>query len=390
MATPPERTTRAFLEEIASHPNGEALARLVYALAFSAYDERRPTLADGLDEALGRLGVDEAGAETSWGNAVRALQKRGPLASPERALLGALVARGVALDPPEAGPAAERVAAALAWMGAHTAADPLAALDAALGAGAAPLWAGVAVLLREHDEGALPDRAAAIVAALSLGASALPAAAAVRDGLRGALRDPALAALLGATRTTPAEAIVLTGEETSAPRSPLVTLLLTVTLLLPLVALAKAVGALLLRFRRPAEVSISAEGVRLRSRTELLGETLHERQAFIPAAGLAKAAREVRYPRLATYVGIGTLLCGSYVGIRLVVEGARAGAPEFLGLGLGILLAALAVDYLLEGRPARAPNRCSIVLWPRKGGAFSVRDVEREQADRALGLLAAK
>jgi len=50
----------------------------------------------------------------------------------------------------------------------------------------------------------------------------------------------------------------------------------------------------------------------VQTRFELLGKTLRESELHIPRAALARAAREVRYPRLATYVGIATLLLGSY------------------------------------------------------------------------------
>src|SRR5690348_10458100 len=120
MALETDRSPRAILEELASHPHGDDLARLVHTLAVSAFDERRSTLAEGVDDAASRLGVDEVGAETSFGNVLRALGKGPRATGPERVLLGALVARGVALSPPVAPEAELRVAETLAWSSAHT------------------------------------------------------------------------------------------------------------------------------------------------------------------------------------------------------------------------------------------------------------------------------
>ncbi|MBL8742973.1 MAG: hypothetical protein JNK04_17815, partial [Myxococcales bacterium] len=162
MALETDRSPRAILDELGSHPHGDDLARLVHTLAVSAFDERRSTLGEGVEDAASRLGVDEVGAETSFGNVLRALAK-GPRASgPERILLGALVARGVALSPPVTPEAELRVAETLAWSSAHTIADPLGALEAALGAKSAPASAAAALpglssalaeIVKKHDAG---------------------------------------------------------------------------------------------------------------------------------------------------------------------------------------------------------------------------------------------
>ncbi len=386
---PPKEGATTLHEELANHPRVDALAKLVHALAFSAYDERRGELDEGLADAADRLGVDEASAETSHGNVLRAL-KKGPTATgPERLVLGELLARGVALSPPQ-GDAWERVVLALAHVASVTGVDALAKLDGALGDKSAHVWREAARLLEKQAmaPSALLSRPSEIVLAAALGASLDGAAASARATLRGSLRDPLLSTLLArAEERAAAEPLVLSAEVVRRPRGPIALFFLTVTLLLPVVALLSLLGRYAFHFRRPAELRVSGEGVTVESRFQLLGKTLRETKQFIPRAGLARIAREVRYPRLATYVGIGTLLVGSYVGLRLVIDGARAGAPEFLGIGLAILVVALVVDYGLTRLPP-AKGRCQLLLEAKKGRPVTLAVVDPALADRALSLIA--
>lgn len=393
MAEDTEPSRDASLRALGQHPRADDLARLVQAAAFSAFEERRSALHVGLDEAAARLGLDEASSDTELGNVIRALRSSGPLSRPERQLLGALLARSIGLSPPEEGEASLRVAEALGWIAAHTPVDPLPFLDRGLGAAAQPLWSALVLLLERYDDGRAGsfDRPAAIVTASAIGRSEAPVCEQHRAALRVALRDVTLLALVGqAPEALATKSVLLSAEETGAPRSALATFLLTVTFVLPLVAGARLFARFALGFRRPAEANVSREGVRIKSRTILLGRTILERETFLPTAGLARARREVRYPRLPVYVGIAALLAGSYVGLRLFVDGVRSASPELIGLGVGVLLLGLGLDYALSLWPARSSDRCRVFLQPRKGRGLSLRDVDRELADKALGLLAAK
>ncbi len=399
MALETDRSPRAILEELASHPHGDDLARLVHTLAVSAFDERRSTLGEGVDDAASRLGVDEVGAETSFGNVLRALGKGMRASGPERVLLGALVARGVALSPPVAPEAELRVAETLAWSSAHTVADPLGALEAALTAKGAPPAAAAALpglasalgeLVKKHDAGeaGAVDRATALIAALALSRAENEAVIEIRRQLAVGLKDPLLKGALAedakAVGTAPATSF--SAEEAPLPRSWALTVLLTLTFILPLVAVVKVFARYALRLRQPAEVAFSKEGVTVRSRLEILGKTLRQRETFISVAGLSRAGREVRFPSLPTYAGVAALLCGSYLGLRLVLDGVKGRSPEYLGLGVVILVVALAIDYLLTLLPSRTPDRCRILLEPRRGRAVALAGVERARADEALRL----
>lgn len=385
-----ERSPRAILSELAGHPQGEVLAKLVHTLAVTAYDERRTSLDEGLDEAAARLGVEEGLAGTAYGNVLRALRKGATANAPERALLGALIAKGVALSPPQGREAEERVAQTLAWVGAHTPAEPVAALEA-LGDKAHPLYEALGALLRRHDEGTPAiDRPSAIVALSALARSSDPVAQAVRASLT--LRDPLLASLAAPPSSTPAAAGVPTPtdagklafqcEEISPPRPSWLTVLLTLTWILPAVVAARAFGRFALRLRRPAEIAIAKEGITVRSRIELLGKVVSEKETFLPLDGLTRVAREVRYPRLATYAGVVCLLLGSYLGLRLVLDGFRSGSPEFLGLGVAILVIGLAIDYALTLLPSPA-SRCQLLVESKKG-RVALAGMDRQAADAAL------
>lgn len=388
-----DRSPGAILAELARHPHGLALSELVHTLAASAFDEGRAALDTGLEEAAARVGVDQASAETSVGNVLVVLKKREGCTAAERTLLGALVARGVAAAAPPSEDARARVAESLAWLSAHTHADPLSALDAALPDGELKdgLVMALSDLVAAHVDGrprAL-DRASAVLSALALARSSSPAATRARAELA-SLADPTLLAILGPPPARAAASqLVVTGEETSAPRNAFLTLALTVTLLLPLWSAAKLFGRYALRLRRPTELAFSREGVTIRSKLEVLGKIVRERETFLAASSLVRAAREVRYPRLATYLGIGCLLVGSYIGLRQVLDGLRSGSPELLGLGVAVLFAALVADYGLSLLPARSSDRCRIVLEPRRGRVVAVAFVERAKAEAALQALKA-
>jgi hypothetical protein len=316
----------------------------------------------------------------------RALRRDHAATGPERAVLGALLARGVALEPPTEG-GEDRVADALLWIAATTPIDPWAFLDAALGDRGAGLWRAVADALIKSDEGtARLPRAQSIVAAHALAGSSSSAAVAQRARVAGALRDPTLRRLLtpSAGPAAPSTAAVASGELVAAPRGPVVLTLLAVTGILPLVVAARLLGRFALRIRRPAELRVGPSGVTVLARTIMLGRTLRERELHIPTAGLARAAREVRFPRLALYAGVGALVVGSYLGLRLFIDGVRAGSPEFLAIGVVLVVAGLAIDYALSHVGVAAKGRCRVLFVPRKGGAVAVADVDPVLADAAL------
>jgi hypothetical protein len=387
-------TPHAVLEEIAAHKRGDDLARLVHTVAFSAADERRSSVADGLAELAERAGITAEDAETSHGNVLRALERGSAetAGSATRALLAALLARGVALSPPQGEGAEARVAEALLWLSTNTSIDALSSIDAALGARAAGLWRAVAALVRRVDDGGAPllGRAGAVIGAASLRESTSTAAREQALALAADVRDPIVRSLLTGA-ASPGEGAggdaVLRGELTSPPRHPVKLVLLGVTGILLVMHAARLVGRVALRYRRPAELRVTPKGVVLSSRTEMLGRTLRERETVIPTASLLRATREVRFPGILLYTGLFALALGSYFGVVLFIDGARAGSPEMIGIGALLIAGGVGLDFLLERAQSGLRGRCRVVLVPRKGPAFAVGELDKGAADAALARL---
>lgn len=387
MAQETDRSARAALDELRRHRHGDELAKLVQALATSAFDERRPSLDDGLDEAASRLGIDEVSAETSFGNVLRATRKGQQASATERVMLGALLARGLGLTPPESSDAEARTAKAMLWLAAHTPVDATGALDDACPELAPRLYDHMAEALRRFDangvvQGDALDRASAVVGVATLASSARGREA--LEQIRAGLRDPLLAQLATPARAAEATAHKLGGELAPWPRGSVWTVLLTVTLILPIVALGRAFARRVLRLRRPVELELSGTTLTLKTRTELMGKTLREHVRVWDRAALARAGRELRYASLPTYVGMVSLLIGSYVGLRLVLDGLRGGSPPYLAAGVGVLVLGLVVDWLSTRAPSRDPERCRLVLETHRGERVAIADVDRRAADSVL------
>lgn len=385
------RDVSRVLEEMDAHPSREPLAKLVLTLVLTGFDERRRELDQGIAEAASRLAVDEPTSETSFGNVLRALKKGISASGPERMLVGALAAMGATHGEPDA-----KTIHALVWTAAHTPFDPLEALSRLGNTERKTRVAEVYFdLARRYDDGdATVDRPTALVAALELGKRRSPE---ISQRARVALRDPMMLAMIAPpvaaageqtiVRGVSAEPVGFDAEITAPPRHIAWTVVLLVTFLLPFVAAFRAIGRWVLRLKEPATISVSKTGVTIKSRLELLGRTLRERETFMPSAGLESAAREVRYPALPTYIGIASLLLGSFIGLRLVMDGARSGSPEFLSLGVALLLGGLALDYVLSRFPLRTPDRCRLLFTPQKGRPVALVGAPRGSADRALETL---
>jgi hypothetical protein len=384
-------TASAVLAEIAAHPRGDDLARLAHTLAFAAFDERRTSVDAGLTEAAERAGLSYEDAETRFGNALRALERAGTDAagSAARALVGGLVARGVALSPPEGDEAEARVAEALVWLAAHTPVDALASLDAAHPRAAAGLWAAVAGVVRRVDAGKAPlvGRAGALVAAAALRHVGSAAAREEASALATEVRDPVVRSILRGSAPIDSGEVVAAGELVPPPRGPVALALLGFTGLLAVGAVGRLLARYLLQLRRPAELRVTAHGVTVIARTELLGRVVTQREVHVPLESLARATREVRYPRVAAYTGLVALALGSYFGVSLVVDGARSGSPDLLGLGALLVVGGLVLDFVLGSVLSSSAGRCRVVVVPRKGPTLAVGRVDPALATLALGRL---
>jgi hypothetical protein len=180
----------------------------------------------------------------------------------------------------------------------------------------------------------------------------------------------------------------LQGDLAAFPRGPLLTAVLAMTGLLLVMELGRLVGRYVLAVRRTAEVRVTAAGLEVRTRTVMLGKTLLESATVIPREGLVRVTREIRYPGLPMYAGLGALALGSYIGVGLFVDGARAQSPSMLGTGLLIALLGLGIDFALSSLIPGARGRSRLLIVPRRGSTLCLASVDVAVADRLLGRLA--
>jgi len=323
-------------------------------------------------------------ADTRFGNVLDVLSTGGEGAA-ERALAAALWAHAVAESPRSRAEDEDRLAGDILWLATHTAFDATPLLDRALGDEAADLWTAIADRVRriEKGKGGALGRGEAVVGCAALAASTADKAKALSIDLASAVKDPVLLRVLS-TGESAADEVHLEGELVAAPRGPVVTTILALTGLLFAIHAVRLVAKLALAYKRPAEVSLTASGVRVKTRTEMLGRTLREREHVILKTGLVRVVREVRFPRAAFYAGLFALAIGSYVGVRAFVDGVRSASPSLLVVGLLVVALGIGADFVLGALLPGARGRCRVAFVPRTGAVLCIADVDARRADDAL------
>jgi hypothetical protein len=177
----------------------------------------------------------------------------------------------------------------------------------------------------------------------------------------------------------------LVGEWAHSPRGWFATASLGLTGLSLVMNVARAILRVAFAYRKPAEVTLSEDGgVRVRWRIELLGRTLRDRDVVVPRSALARATRDVRYPRLALYGALFALALGSYVGVTAFIDGFRAESPSVVAAGLAIVAAGFGLDLALTSIASGARGRCTVVFVPRRGTPLCVGSVDIAAADAVL------
>lgn len=385
-----ERTPRALLDEIASLAHADELARLVKQVGDRAVAARKREVPEVAAPLVRSSPVPRAEARTSHGDAIAALE-RGPSDRAERRLLGALLARGVSLSPPSGVEAEDKLAGELLWLSAHTPLDALPFLDAALADRSSGLWGALCDLVRRIDAGREPtfDRADALTGAAALAQADAADVRAAASKLSREVEDPLLArALSGAGGGDDEGAQTLEGELEPAPRSAVAQALLTLTGLAAIARGVRLLGRVALGRKHPARVVVTADGVRVHARTEMLGKVTGEAEYVVPTSGLSRAVREVRFARLGLYAGLLALAIGSYLGVSLFVDGARAASPSLIGQGLLFVALGVGIELAMSTLlPARL-GHCRVVLVPRTGASICVGRLDTTQAHRMLSRLA--
>lgn len=321
-------------------------------------------------------------ADTAFGNAIKVLEM-GPDDEAERALAKALWAHAVA-EAPRADQ--ERIASDILWLATHTPFDATSLLDRALGEDAAEIWIAIADSVRrfEREKGTSLGRAEALVACAALAQSESAEARELCRRLSSELTDPVLVRVLPSEKRDPASDLYLEGEAIAPPRGMVATTLLALSGILFVVHVARLVGRLALAYQRPAEVVVSKSGVRVRSRTLMLGRTLRETEHVIPRDALVRVTREVRYPRAAFYAGLLALALGSYIGVRAFADGVRAASPSLLVSGLLVIAFGIGLDFVLGSLLPGARGRSRLAFVPKSGPVIAVGEVDAKRADDVL------
>ena len=388
---PVDADVRAY-DALLKHPRAADLAALAWsslgaALQIKRLDRGPQQVAKAAAEA--NLSIEQA--QTPFGNALDVLT-RGPEDDAERALAHGLAAHAFAHRPPKDSDEEDRLAADVLWLGTHTPFDATGLVDHALGQVAPGFWRALADRILRIDQGTLPasGKAEALVGVLALVSSSSRLAADQASTLAGQVRDPALARLLAGSGSNPGPQDPVVGELWPAPRGPAITALLAASGILFVTHAARLFARLALAYRKPAQIAIVQPdgGIRVRWRVEMLGRTLRDADVLLPRAGLVRAARDVRYPRLALYAGLLSLAIGSYVGIAAFVDGVRVASPSLLGSGIALIALGLVLDFALTTLWPGARGRCRVVFLTRNGPSLCVGNVDVERANSLLARIA--
>jgi hypothetical protein len=182
----------------------------------------------------------------------------------------------------------------------------------------------------------------------------------------------------------------LEGELAPAPSAAWATVLYALSGIAFVRGAARTAGRLALAYRRPATLRLSARGLQITHRTELLGRVLRDRETLVPLQNVASITREVRYARIGLYAGLIALVVGTYIGAGLLVDGVRVpgGSPSLLGLGLGAIALGIVLDYVLAVVVDAVRETCQIVVKPYHGPALCIRGLAVAEADRVLAAVA--
>ena len=383
------------VDTLRGEPQIATLSALVTRVALASAVLRRPDLASKFHapaaESLATLqasGITAEEAQTPFGNALSALE-HGPEGPGERQLLGALLAIGVSKGLPEGEGDRDALAADLVWLATHTSIDALGFLDAALKEDASGMWEALAHVARDPEAVAAEfGRAEGLIAAAAIAISKSEVAHRARMHLSHAATDSGVRALASGAVTANAER--LDGEMSLPPFGPVLTTLLTVTLMLFVLQVGRVLLRWVLAFRRPASITIGPNGLELNQRTELLGKVLRERSIVVPLGSLVRVTRETRYARVGMYVGLIALVLGSYFGMGLFVDAVRVpgGSASLFGLAVVMMVLGLALDFTFSNAADTVAGKCRMLVVPQRGRVFCLGALDPARADAMLSTIA--
>ncbi len=203
---------------------------------------------------------------------------------------------------------------------------------------------------------------------------------------------PAIPSRLGGTngQARTGAQFTLSGRLAAVPRSAVATAVGAFTGWLFIRQIADFALRVCLAYRAKAEVRVTEKGLEVHEKRSLLGRRFRERTSLVSMHEVRRLSREVRYARSGTYAGLVALGLGSFLGMRLFVDGLRV--PGFSGpllwLGLLLVVGGLCLDFALANWLDATRGRCRFLVVTEGGKGFCLADVEPAELDAMLSQLA--
>jgi hypothetical protein len=182
------------------------------------------------------------------------------------------------------------------------------------------------------------------------------------------------------------------GRILSAPRGPVATALAAFTGWMFVRYLLTALGWFILGYRSQTQLNVSERGLEIHEQTSILGCKLRERTRIIALQTVRSLSREVRYARAGLYAGLVALAVGSFVGMRLFVDGMRApgfSSPTVL-VGLLVVLAGIGLDFACANWLEVSRSQCRLLVETVRGRGLYLKCEEPSRVNSVLLALAAK
>jgi hypothetical protein len=378
-------------DELTEHPRLGELSQIAHDVLRKMAEEHRSLPAPEARAKADALGIKAEETKTSFGDAIAVLD-RGPEDAAERTLACALWAHAIAEHRPKEAEDEDKLARDLLWLATFTPFDATPLLDRALGEAASEMWVAIAGVVKKIDAQQIPTakRAEALVGVAALALSSSEEAAKLLQSVTRDAIDPMLKKFAISEDTVPTKETRFTAQIAASPRGPVATTALAFSGILFVMHAVGLVARVALALDRPAIVSLRANEIQVESKMILLGRTLSEKKVVIQKSQLARAGREVRYPRAAFYAGLLSLAVGSYFGISMLVDGTRSASPSLLLAGLVVVALGIAADFALRSISPGVRGKVRLLFVPRRGAAICLLASDTKTADSALAALAAK
>ncbi len=408
------------IQALKDHDHAGALAEATSRVLLSRAEDSRKqphTAPDTVSKLAEEHDLDKGGRATKLGDPF-AILEHGPKNEAEAALLGALLARGVAKRIEEGkNEAARREVVAdllvnLDWLAATTALNPYQALGATLDDVQAELfWNVVATqLVSESSKQSLDDptltarrRMGLLVRATALAHAPRTIRAALASNVlpdisSSDVRRVALASLAGvddpeAPPPDPSKTPAVAVRAASAARAPRLDgefegalwgfgakLIAAITGILLIRWLVQLFARYLMGYRRKAKVDLGPSAVTVEEVTRLLGREVRQATHSHSLRSLRSGGIVRSFRTLHLFIGAAGLVGGAALGANFMVEGALSGYPPLALFGLAVIGGGILLDFLLEVLVPNKRGVCTLSLDFGRRNTVRLRGVNRDKA----------